>query len=432
MSKLQLLNVFLTKRLTAAAVEIYVEVEKTIIEYDNEISSSKEEIKRLRRLLDLVFNPEIKLHRADLHQLYLPDEVSPEQQHCEQEWSPSLKQEDPEPSQIKEEHEVWTSQGGEQLKELESDTKELIFTPSVENLEPPLTSHLFQMQIVVSPTSTTKEIKMKPCHIDLQQLSLPVSEEVPPKQHCGQEWSPSLGQEDPESKQIKEEHEEVWTSQRGEQLKGLESDTKEFIFTPTTAENQEPSQPSHFFQIQIVDSPTNIIEVMKTEPDGVCYSVSDKTLTCHICGKCFKCNWDFKRHIKTHTWEKPFRCNDCDKFYRQFGHLKRHMRKVHMAFHNREKPYRCHVCGKWFNWASSLKRHMRTHTGEKPYFCTECGKCYGHIGHLRVHMRNHTGERPYRCSLCKKGFTTSFQLKQHKNKTRSCGFAHNGLIESRP
>lgn len=66
MSKLQLLNVFLTKRLTAAAVEIYVEVEKTIIEYDNEISSSKEEIKRLRRLLDLVFNPEIKLHRAGL------------------------------------------------------------------------------------------------------------------------------------------------------------------------------------------------------------------------------------------------------------------------------------------------------------------------------------------------------------------------------
>ncbi|XP_055733192.1 zinc finger protein 83-like isoform X1 [Salvelinus fontinalis] len=331
MSKLQLLNVFLTKRLTAAAVEIYVEVEKTITDYENEISSSKEEIKRLRRLLDLVFNPEIKLHRADL-----------------------------------------------------------------------------------------------------QQLSLPGSEEVPPKQHCGQEWSPSLGQEDPESKQIKEEHEEVWTSQRGEQLKGLESDTKEFIFTPTIVENQEPSLPSHFFQIQIVDSPTNKAEVMKTEPDGDCYSVSDKTLTCHICGKYFKCNWDFKRHIKTHTWEKPFRCNDCDKFYRQFGHLKRHMRKVHMVSHNREKPYRCHVCGKWFNWESSLKRHMMTHTGEKPYFCNECGKCYGHIGHLRVHMRNHTGERPYRCSLCKKGFTTSFQLKQHKNKTRSCGFAHNGLIESRP
>lgn len=66
MSKLQLLNVFLTKRLTAVAVEIYVEVEKTITEYQDEISSSKEEIKRLRRLLDLVFSPEIKLHRAGL------------------------------------------------------------------------------------------------------------------------------------------------------------------------------------------------------------------------------------------------------------------------------------------------------------------------------------------------------------------------------
>ncbi|KAK6317394.1 hypothetical protein J4Q44_G00127940 [Coregonus suidteri] len=67
----------------------------------------------------------------DLHQLYLPEEVPPEQQ----QWSPSLKQEDPEPTQIKEEHEeLWTSQGREQLKELESDTKEFIFTPaSVEN-----------------------------------------------------------------------------------------------------------------------------------------------------------------------------------------------------------------------------------------------------------------------------------------------------------
>lgn len=66
MSKLQLLNGFLTKRLTAVAVEIYVEVEKTITEYQDEISNSKEEIKRLRRLLDLVFNPEIKLHRSGL------------------------------------------------------------------------------------------------------------------------------------------------------------------------------------------------------------------------------------------------------------------------------------------------------------------------------------------------------------------------------
>ncbi|CAB1337688.1 unnamed protein product [Coregonus sp. 'balchen'] len=64
MSKLQLLNVYVTERLTAAVAEISVEVERTVVELYEEISRSKEENDRLRRLLDLVFNPEIKLHKA--------------------------------------------------------------------------------------------------------------------------------------------------------------------------------------------------------------------------------------------------------------------------------------------------------------------------------------------------------------------------------
>lgn len=66
MSKLQLLNTFLTERLTAAAVEIFGAVEKTITEYQEEISRSKEEIDRLRRQLHIVTQPKIKLHKAGL------------------------------------------------------------------------------------------------------------------------------------------------------------------------------------------------------------------------------------------------------------------------------------------------------------------------------------------------------------------------------
>ncbi|XP_071192482.1 uncharacterized protein [Salvelinus alpinus] len=63
---------------------------------------------------------------------------------------------------------------------------------------------------------------------DSQQLTLPVPEDIPPEQ---QDWSPCQGQEDPEPTQIKEEQEEFGTSQEEEQLEGLESDIKEFIFT---------------------------------------------------------------------------------------------------------------------------------------------------------------------------------------------------------
>ncbi|KAK6324292.1 hypothetical protein J4Q44_G00066310 [Coregonus suidteri] len=122
MSKLELFNAYLTERLTAAAMEITSAVERTITDYQEEISRSKEENERLRLLLD--FKPHLQLLTKDPHQLTLPvsaEEVPPEQQHCEQE-------EDPEPTQIKEEQEEFcrTSQEEEQLQGQESDTKDFI------------------------------------------------------------------------------------------------------------------------------------------------------------------------------------------------------------------------------------------------------------------------------------------------------------------
>ena len=66
MSQLQFLNVFITERLTAVAMEISVVLEQNIGEYLEEISRSNEENKRLQSLLDLVFNSDIKLHREGL------------------------------------------------------------------------------------------------------------------------------------------------------------------------------------------------------------------------------------------------------------------------------------------------------------------------------------------------------------------------------
>ncbi|CAB1350435.1 unnamed protein product, partial [Coregonus sp. 'balchen'] len=57
MSKLELFNAYLTERLTAAAMEITSAVERTITDYQEEISRSKEENERLRLLLD--FKPHL-------------------------------------------------------------------------------------------------------------------------------------------------------------------------------------------------------------------------------------------------------------------------------------------------------------------------------------------------------------------------------------
>lgn len=36
--------------------------------------------------------------------------------------------------------------------------------------------------------------------------------------------------------------------------------------------------------------------------------------------------------------------------------------------------HRCKFCGKGFSSDSALKIHIRSHTGERPFACNECGK----------------------------------------------------------
>ena len=64
MSKLDLFRDLITQRLTTAALEIFAAAEKSFAELEEEISRSKEESARLQRLLDIVIQPEIKIHRA--------------------------------------------------------------------------------------------------------------------------------------------------------------------------------------------------------------------------------------------------------------------------------------------------------------------------------------------------------------------------------
>jgi len=64
MSKAQMLRGLVNQRLAAAAEEICGLFERTIAEYEEELSSSKEENERHPKLEEAVFNPEVRLQRA--------------------------------------------------------------------------------------------------------------------------------------------------------------------------------------------------------------------------------------------------------------------------------------------------------------------------------------------------------------------------------
>lgn len=61
-----MLKMVVNQRLTAAAEELFGLFERTIAEYEAELSRSKRENERQRKLLDAVLKPEVRLQRAGL------------------------------------------------------------------------------------------------------------------------------------------------------------------------------------------------------------------------------------------------------------------------------------------------------------------------------------------------------------------------------
>ncbi|XP_049923476.1 zinc finger protein 177-like [Epinephelus moara] len=340
MSKVQMLRSLVKQRLTAAAEEIFGLVERTIAEYEEELCRSKEENERQRKLLDAVFNPQLRLHRADVQQLLVvKEEVPPEQQ----EWSSSVDQEDPEPPHIKEEQEeLWISQEGEQLQGLEEDDiTKFTFTP------------------------------------------VPVKSED--------------DEEKPQSSQLHQRHtEQMETEAEGEDCGGAEPARNS---DPDTHLKPETDDSDDWTETREPQSGLNSLKNDEVPVSDLI--ICEKPFSCSECGKTYVRHEDLKRHVRSHTGEKLFCCCECGKTFGYSGGLKKHMRT-----HKGEKLFSCSECGKRFGYSRELKKHMRTHKGKKLFSCSECGKGFGYSysRDLKKHIRTHKGEKLFSCSECGKRF----------------------------
>lgn len=136
---------------------------------------------------------------------------------------------------------------------------------------------------------------------------------------------------------------------------------------------------------------------------------------CDLCGCLTHRFGHLERHIlRVHCEENELLCQQCGKGYKFIWELRRHIQNAHTE---RERAHECHLCPKKFYSKEMLSDHISSvHLDLRPYKCNAdgCNKAFKLKKRLRIHyIQVHSNQKPHSCLICKKAFALRGNLTAH-------------------
>ncbi|XP_054876632.1 oocyte zinc finger protein XlCOF8.4-like [Poeciliopsis prolifica] len=275
MCSVQHLREFIRERLTAAAEEIFTEVEKTIISYEEELDAQ-------RRMMGISWKPDIKLHRVGSELQRQSSDLQQPSVSNEDEISANLQAFSLARRSIQDQKEhQWT--GEEQIKPEPKWIKE-----EEEEPEPTFFKH--------------EEMEYPLLYVKKEELDFSVLQhEQQPLEHF------PTGQD----------QKNLCSRQEGEQ-QTVQKQFGDLIETSTVQEDETNEEEKSTEHLSLYVSPV----VESKDQEGSSCSVSEsqsrtgtkkKSFKCDICGRCYSQQYDLKYHYRTHTGERLFHVKHVEK-----------------------------------------------------------------------------------------------------------------------